>query len=97
MYEVSQILRGDDEARHRFEQHVLRIVVRLEISNTWRSNTSMDMVCIDFSAHFQFADRLEYAMLREIVGLGPLRYCIVYQEDFLSILSLAIVMTYLPQ
>ena len=55
------------------------------------------MVCINFSAHFQFAHRLEYAMLREIVGLGPLRHCIVYQDDFLSILELAIVMTYLPR
>ena len=82
LYEVSQILQGDDEARHRFEQHVLRSVVRIDISDTWRYNTSGDKVCINFSAHFQFARRLEYAMLREIVGLGQLRYCIVYRGRF---------------
>ena len=36
-------------------------------------------------------------MLREIVGLGPLRYCIVYRADFCSLLELAIVLTYLPR
>ena len=36
-------------------------------------------------------------MLREIVGLGPQRYCIVYRADFRSLLELAIVMTYLPR
>ena len=50
LYEVSQILQGDDEARLSFEQHVLRSVVRIDISDTWKYNANGDMVCINFSA-----------------------------------------------
>ena len=97
LYEMSQILRGDAEARRKLGGYVLRNVVGLNISNTWRYNPSRDMVCIEFSNPYRLKDRLEYAMLRKIVGLGPQRYCIVYQEEYLFSLRLAIVMTYLPR
>ena len=100
LYEVSQILRGDEEARLNFERHASMRTLGFYNPNAteaWKSNPSRDITRIHLSRGVYFVENIRLALLKEAVGLGPRRYCVCFERTPLFYVNLMLVMTYLPR
>ncbi len=100
LYEMSQILSGDRDSRSRFERHARDVHIgnlRGGLIGPWRTNPSNDITCIEFMGTPFLLGSLRIAMLKEIIGIGPQRYCIYFSPgpDFYQ--KLKLIMTYLPR
>ena len=62
----------------------------------WKSNPTNDMTCIQLFGEWYLYNNLRVAMLKEVVGLGPQRYCVVFNRapNFYS--KLKMIMAFLP-
>ena len=99
-YEMSQILSGDRDSRSRFESHARDTHfgnLRGGLIGPWRSNPSNSMTCIELFSIPYLLGSFRLAMIKEIIGIGPQRYCIYVtpEPDFYR--KLKLIMTYLPR
>ena len=96
---MSQILSGDKDSRAKFKRHARDVHfgnLRGGLIGPWRTNPSNDITCIEFMETPYLLGSLRIAMLKEIIGIGPQRYCIYATPgpDFYR--KLKLIMTYLP-
>ena len=100
LYEVSQILQGDEEARLNFERHAsIRTLGFYNPNSTVssKSNPSRDITHIHLSGAVYLVENIKLTLLKEAVGLGPWRYCVCFDQTRLFYVTLMLVMTYLPR
>ncbi len=101
LYEMSQILSGDFGARLRFEQHVRASHFGPRRGGAfvgpWRTNPRGDITCVDLVGSPYLLGSFRIAMLKEIIGIGPQRYCIYFNPGADFYRKLKLIMTYLPQ
>ena len=101
VYKISQILSGDFSARASFEQHLgTSYFGHIQRGGAhirpWRTNPRGDMTCIDLLASPYLLGSLRIAILKEIIGIGPQRYCVYFLEGAEICCRLQLIMTYLP-
>ena len=99
LYEMSQILQGDKEAREDFEYRACMATFGFwgpGSIGTWKSNLAKDMMCIEIYGERYFFNNLKVAMLQEAVGIGPQRYCVVFNQAPHFYSKLKLVMSCLP-
>ena len=63
----------------------------------WRSSPSNDMICIQPFGEYYLLHNIRVAMLKEVMGLGPQRYCIVFNRASHFYSKLKLIMSSLPQ
>ena len=84
LYELSQILRRDDEIRRNFEGATSLATFGFwglgQMPRMWKSNQTKDMICIQLFGQHWFLQNLRVAMLKEAAGVGPQQYCIVFNS-----------------
>ena len=63
----------------------------------WRSSPSGDMISIQLFGEYYLLHNIRVAMLKEVVGLGPQRYCVFFDRapNFYS--KLKLIMSFLLQ
>ena len=62
----------------------------------WKSSPNDDITCIQLFGEGYLLDNLRVAMLKEVVGLGPQRYCVVFNRAPHFYSKLKLIMAYLP-
>ena len=104
LYELSQILTGDRWAREGFECQlragqwgVGRQRHNRMYSGPWRTSPSGDMTCVDLSWSPFLLGSLRIAMLKEVIGIAPERYCVVGYRDDGFFRRLQLLLTCLPE
>ena len=67
------------------------------LRGSWRSSPSGDMISIQLFREYYLLNNIRVAMLKEVVGLGPQRYCVFFPTapNFFS--KLKLIMSSLPQ
>ena len=100
LYKLSQILCRDNEIRCNFECAACTITFEFwdpgPNSVMWRRNGNQDMTCIQLYGQHWFLQNLRVAMLREVAGIGPQRYCIVFNQASSFYSKLKMILAYLP-
>ena len=100
LYKLSHILRRDNEIRCNFECAACMVTFGFwEIGpnlTMWRRNGSQDMTCIQLYGQHWLLQNLRVAMLREVAGIGPQRYCIVFNQAPSFYSKLKMILAYLP-
>ena len=104
LYELSQILTEDRWARESFEDH-LRVgqwgarSVRNNGMNSgpWRTRPAGDITCVDLTWSPFLLGSLRIAMLKETIGIGPQRYCVLGYPDDQFFRRLQLLLSCLPE
>ena len=101
-YPIRLTLRGPFELpqwRDRGREVSLRGINLKEFDapGTWKTSPSGDMVCIRMTDLPHLLDNIRFALFKETMGLGPVRYCIVYQRTRAFYSHLGMVTTFLPR
>ena len=99
IHEISQYLQADGNAREDFEDQAYIAAFRnwiMAYIGHWKINSSRTMTCIQLKEEWPLYNNLRVAMIKEVVGLGPQRYCIVVNQDPTFYSKLKLVMAYLP-
>ena len=99
LQEISQSLRNPQRALH-FEYYTYTMMFGHYDCRNWRYwqlSPSRDMLAIHLWGRDDLIDNLRIAMLMEVVGIEPQRYCIYYDDspEFYNLLQL--VLYALPQ
>lgn len=101
LYEMSQIMQGDKESRHNFERAVSLATFGFwglgQIHGPWKISPDRDMTCIQLFGQHYLLQNIRVAMLKEVVGLEPQRYCVVFNRTPTFYSRLKLIMNYLPQ
>lgn len=101
LYEMSQILCGDQRARASFDQHVSQTHFghprRDMYVGPWRTNPSGDVTCIELMPSPFLPGNLKRAILNEALGIGPERYCVYYHPGPEFYRRLQYIMANLPR
>lgn len=100
LHEMSQILQGDWEAGLNFDIRASMVTFgfwRRGPGRQWRANPSGDMIDVQLFGQEALLNNLRVSMLKEVVGMGPQKYCVVFNSapNFYS--KLKLIMSYLPQ
>ena len=86
LYKLSQILNKDEETRRKFERATSLATFEFwglgQMSGMWNSNQSKDMICIQLFGQHWLLQNFRVAMLKEVVGVGPQQYCILFRQPF---------------
>ena len=99
LYELSQILHRDKETRRKFELAASLVTFGFwgprQMPKIWKSNQNKDMICIQLFGQHWLLQNLRVAMLKEVAGIGPQRYCIFFNgaPNFFS--KLKMILAYL--
>ena len=97
LYQMTQILEEDKESKEKFDNH-LRKVVRLWPDEVWKSSPGGDVVLIHCHYYYDLMRNISYFMFKELVGMGPKRYCILYTKwHFEYIATVKIIFKFLPR
>ena len=100
LYKLSQILHRDEENRHKFERAISLATFGFwglgQMPRMWKSNQSKDMICIQFFGQHWLLQNLRVVMLKEMAGIGPQRYCIVFNSASNFFCKLKMILAYLP-
>ncbi len=83
--------RGEEINNRRFSHE------DFDAPGVWKANSSRDMVCIRFTDYPRLIGNLRLALTKEGLGLGPQRYCLVFDRDLHYSRFLAVVLTFLPR
>ena len=97
---MSQILQGEWEARIVFEAHASMVTFGFwggGLRGPWRSSPSGDMTSIQLFGEYYLLNNIRVDMLKEVVGLGPQRYCICFNSALNFYGKLKLIMSSLPQ
>lgn len=100
LYEMSQILQGDREARLDFEFSATMLTFGIwgpRLPTFWQYSPRSEMLCIQVFGEENLLKNLKLAMLKEVVGLGPQRYCIFFNRAPHFYSKLKLIMSSLPQ
>ena len=104
LYEMLQILIEDQEARRSFEDHLREsqwgvgsIRSNRMYSGPWRTSSAGDITCVDLAWSPYLLGSLRIAMLKEVIGIAPQRYCVYVHSDDQFYRRLQLLMTCLPE
>ena len=100
LYKLSHILHRDSEIRCSFEYVICMGTFGFWDTGPnlaiWRRNRNQDMICIQLFGQEWLLKNLKVAMLREVIGIGPQRYCIVFNQAPSFYSKLKLILAYLP-
>lgn len=98
LYEMSQILHGDREAREQFDWHSTMITMHFwDPTITWRFNEVKNITRVRLEGERYLRGNLKLAMIKEFVGIAPERYCIMFYDDPRFYSKLKLLMSCLPE
>ena len=64
---------------------------------SWKTNQSKTLTCIYLFGEWYLYHNLRVAMLKEVVGMGPERYCVVFNRSPSFYSKLKLILNLLPQ